>query len=102
MSLVYIDSPHLEIVHQVLNAYHQDFYIFGSRSKGNHRPLSDLDIVSKGSLTKVQASEIKEKFEESNLPYKVDLVLWDEIDENFRQKISPDLKKIDLAQLVIS
>lgn len=94
MTAVHIEPRHFEIVKKILKPYHQDFYVFGSRSKGNHRPLSDLDIVSKSALSKLQISEIHELLEESNLPYKVDLILWDEIDESFKNNIQTDLKRI--------
>jgi predicted nucleotidyltransferase len=94
MTQIHLEPKHLEIICQVLKPYHKNFYVFGSRSKGTHRPLSDLDLVCREPLSKLQVSEINEKFEESNLPFKVDLVLWDELDENFRKKISADLKLI--------
>lgn len=84
MTVFHIEPRHFEIVKKILKTYHQDFYVFGSRSKGSHRPLSDLDIVSKGPLSKLQVSEINEQLEESNLPYKVDLVLWDELEDFLR------------------
>jgi len=91
MKTLHLDPPHLEMVREILRPYHQNFYAFGSRTKGTHRPLSDLDIVSRAPLSKIQVSEINEKFEESNLSFKVDLILWSEIDEAFKEKISPDL-----------
>ena len=90
----YIEAKHLELVRKILNSYHHEFYIFGSRAKGTHQPLSDLDILSKSPLSKLQISQINEQFEESKIPYKVDLVIWDELDELFRSKIQSDLKKI--------
>ncbi len=94
MTAIHIESRHLEIVQKILRPYHQEFYVFGSRSKGNQRPLSDLDITSKKPLSKLQVSEINELLEESNLPFKVDLILWDEIEESFKKTIQADLKKI--------
>lgn len=94
MPALHIESKHLEIVRKILNPYHQDFYVFGSRSKGNQRPLSDLDIISKKPLSKLQISEINELLEESNLPFKVDLILWDQLEESFKKIIQADLKKI--------
>ena len=50
-------------------------YLFGSRAKGNASPYSDYDIAieSNTSLRK-KLSEIKSIVEESQIPYKVDLI----------------------------
>ncbi len=50
-------------------------YLFGSRARGDNTPFSDIDI---GILTEEDISSdltiLREILEESNLPYKVDLV----------------------------
>ena len=49
--------------------------LFGSRAKGNYRLGSDVDlaIMNKGVDVK-RLNKLKSNFEESSLPYKVDLV----------------------------
>ena len=91
---LYIEPNHLKIVREILKPFHQEFYVFGSRSKGTQRPLSDLDIVSKIPVTKLQFSQINEQLEESNLPYKVDLVLWSDLEDAFKENIQKDLKPL--------
>ncbi len=55
--------------------------LFGSRALGTYKPGSDIDLaimndgVSVGSLRKLIA-----QFEESSLPYKVDLLLYPSIE----------------------
>ncbi len=64
-----------EILHegQVLN-----IWLFGSRSRGEARPFSDIDImletVGDQELTGAQISELIEALEESNSPYKYDVL----------------------------
>lgn len=50
-------------------------HVFGSRAKGNYRPGSDVDlaIMNKG-VNSTVLSRLIGKFEESNLPYNIDLV----------------------------
>ncbi len=50
-------------------------YLFGSRAKGNHNPGSDVDlaIMNEGADVKT-IGRIKSDFEESSLPYRVDVV----------------------------
>ncbi len=91
---LYIEPNHLKIVREILTPFNQEFYVFGSRSKGTQRPLSDLDIVSKIPVTKLQFSQINEQLEESNLPYKVDLVLWSDLEDAFKENIQKDLKPL--------
>lgn len=59
--------------------------IFGSRAKGNFRPGSDIDMAVWGQLTHEQLLRAKAAFEESVLPYKVDLVIFENIE-------NPDLR----------
>ncbi|KJV07179.1 nucleotidyltransferase family protein [Methylocucumis oryzae] len=63
-------------------------WAFGSRVKGNARPSSDLDLVvfSKPSQ-RSQVFALQEALEESNLPFNVDLLIWDEIPDNFKTTI---------------
>ncbi len=55
-------------------------YIFGSRAKGSFKEGSDIDlaITNKGVDT-ISIARIKGEFEESSLPYKVDIVAYPDI-----------------------
>ncbi|MBT4791105.1 MAG: nucleotidyltransferase domain-containing protein [Halobacteriovoraceae bacterium] len=70
-------------------------FIFGSRSNDSNRPDSDLDIlIDDKTITPDIVSRLDEAFEESDLTYKVDIILRTRIDDSFYLKIAPDLKKI--------
>jgi len=63
-------------------------WAFGSRIKGSARPTSDLDLVVFAKHTqRSQVFALQEALEESNLPFKVDLLIWDEIPDNFKSTI---------------
>ena len=66
-------------------------WVYGSRVKWTSRPQSDLDLVV---FTKPdqerRVSELREAFEESNLPFRVDLFVWDAVPEQFRKQIEAD------------
>ena len=63
-------------------------WAFGSRVKGNARPWSDLDLVVFAAPAQETAvAELREAFEESDLPFRVDLLVWDEIPDSFRKQI---------------
>ena len=66
-------------------------WVYGSRAKWTSRPQSDLDMVV--FVTPEQnrrVSELREAFEESNLPFRVDLFVWDDVPEQFRKRIKRD------------
>ena len=82
----------LSILEPYKNKY--DFYYYGSRVKGNFRPLSDLDIllISKNDITKNDIYTLKEAFDESILPYVVNISC--NIDVKFYNLIKNELVKI--------
>lgn len=63
-------------------------WVYGSRVRGTSRPGSDLDMVVLATPEQArEVSELREAFEESNLPFRVDLFVWDEVPESFREGI---------------
>ena len=66
-------------------------WAYGSRVKWTARPNSDLDLVAFARPEQSeQVSELKEALDESNLPFLVDLHVWDDIPEKFREIISKE------------
>jgi len=52
-----------------------DIYLFGSRAKGKATPHSDVDIaIRSDDLDAAKLAKIRFVIEESNFPYKVDLI----------------------------
>ena len=65
-----------------------EVWAYGSRVLGNPRRYSDLDLVAfvqKGQAARVY--NLREAFEESDLPIRVDLFLWDELPDSFHRQI---------------
>ena len=66
-------------------------WAYGSRVKWTSRPQSDLDLVV---FTKPdqerRVSDLREAFEESNLPFRVDLLVWRSLPEQYRKQIETD------------
>ena len=65
---------------------------FGSRATWNAKDYSDLDlaVVGDGPLDWRALGRLKEAFEESNLPMRVDVLDWQAISESFRKVIERD------------
>lgn len=69
--------------------------VFGSRATGQHvRRYSDLDLVlmTDEPLPPDQLAELAEAFEESDLPWTVDVIDWAAAGAAFRQRIEADLR----------
>jgi type I restriction enzyme S subunit len=63
-------------------------WAFGSRVKGTSRANSDLDLVVFSTSDQISAvNALKEAFDESSLPFSVDVLIWDQISESFRKNI---------------
>ena len=63
-------------------------WAYGSRVQGTARPHSDLDLVVFVSpRQRLQVEDLREAFEESELPFRVDLHVWEELPGRFRKRI---------------
>ena len=88
-----ITSDQRELILGLLEDYlpNVTVWIYGSRIKGTTRAQSDLDmVVFTVHGQEAHVSNLKEAFEESNLPFRVDLFRWDEVPENFRATIQKE------------
>ena len=87
-----------KIIVGILNGYKKDydFYYYGSRVKGTFNKTSDLDILIKGTseMPLLDLVELKEKFDESKLPYIVNFTDYNGLDEKFYNLIKNDLVPI--------
>lgn len=65
-----------------------EVWAYGSRVKRTSRPSSDLDLIAlAGARQRQQVSDLREAFEESDLPFRVDVLVWDEVPDSFREEI---------------
>ncbi len=85
-----VSAGDFELLQSLLRQHLPDtmVWVFGSRVKGTSRPDSDLDLVvfSKPEENR-QVHELKEALDESNLPFRVDVLVWDRISDAFRENI---------------
>lgn len=95
---MFMDDRHLVIVKDILKKYPYTFYAFGSRVRGTEKKLSDLDLCFIEDIPGNIRSHIDEDFENSDLPYKVDVVDWHACDENFKSLIRTDLTIIQMGE----
>lgn len=84
--MITIEPRHLEIVKNILGAYDYTFYAFGSRvTQKNLKKFSDLDLFYLEPIPSKTLFALEEAFEESDLPYKVDLVDFFKCNSEFQK-----------------
>ena len=89
-SSLQLNDQQLETVRTLLTRHLPgvEVWAYGSRAKGNAKPWSDLDLVAFAESAQQNAvAELREAFAESDLPFRVDLFVRDEIPESFRENI---------------
>jgi len=85
-----IDVPdrHLKTIKRILAEYTGDCEVraFGSRGNGTAKKHSDLDlaIVGKGKIGRRVKMLLREAFEESDLPFRVDVIDYNTVSDAFR------------------
>lgn len=87
-----IEKKYKNMVEGVLLQYPYKFYAFGSRSTGKYTQHSDLDLCVFGSISIKEYSELKTQLLDLLIPFSIDIVAWNLIDQSFKEIIKPDLK----------
>jgi predicted nucleotidyltransferase len=72
--MISIEDRHLKILQNIFSSYPYEFYLFGSRLKGTAKKFSDLDLFYKDPIPDRILLALEEDLEDSDLPYKVDIV----------------------------
>lgn len=89
--MINISPAHLEIVKKILQKHVPDceIRVFGSRLNEKIKTYSDLDlaIVGKEKLAINKIYSLKEDFQISDLPFRVDVLDWNSISPEFRAVI---------------
>jgi predicted nucleotidyltransferase len=96
-----IELNHQRIVLDILREHLPPgvrIWVFGARACGRARRYSDPDLAIDAGrrLTIDERATLREAFDECDLPYKVDIVDWQAISDNFRQII--DQERVALVE----
>ena len=85
-----LEQKHKELIKTILKKYlskDQKVYVFGSRSTGNYKKYSDLDLAIEGNIDIIKLSN---EFKDSSLPIDIDIVLIEDLSNEFLKKIKKD------------
>lgn len=96
---MHLDGPHLQEVKRILAFWAPGIpaFAYGSRIHGrNLKPLSDLDLCLKDvrPVPDKVIWQVRDAFDISDLPMRVDVVDWHNLSEEFRDAIGPDLTRV--------
>jgi predicted nucleotidyltransferase len=94
---LYIEPHELQIVRRILRdcITERNVWVFGSRATGVRlKRFSDLDLAIEGRLSLPERARLADEFDESPLPFKVDVVELDEVDTDFRRRIERDFRQV--------
>ncbi|WP_025770992.1 nucleotidyltransferase family protein [Thioalkalivibrio sp. HK1] len=86
-------ETHYQIVQYLLKEYLPDTLVwaFGSRVTFRSIRTSDLDLVVFADDSQIgKVYDLREAFEESDLPFIVDVLVWGRIPEHFKPNIQRD------------
>ena len=83
-----ITSEHYKEICGILNRYlpNSIVWAYGSRVKFTANKHSDLDLVAFG-VSDIRIGNAMEAFENSKLPFRVSLMLWESLPEEFQNNI---------------
>lgn len=99
--MIAIEERHLAIVKNILSQCPYIFYAFGSRALGKAKKFSDLDLCFFEAISQNIRIKLEEAFEESDLPYKVDLVDWNTCDDEFKIILNRDIVCLQASPLLL-
>ena len=104
--MIDLNPNHFETVKRVLAGHVPDCEVraFGSRATWTAKDYSDLDlaVVGENPVVRGTLARLKEAFEESDLPMRVDVVDWHDISESFRGVIERDYVVVQKAAMQTS
>lgn len=94
MPRVALSHAEWEIVSEILRRRlpGREIWVYGSRARGVRvKKYSDLDLAIEGPPLSLEArSDLAEAFDNSDLPFKVDIIEVESLEPEFRQRVEVD------------
>jgi len=96
--MIDLTPAQLKLVQKILSEHVPECEVraFGSRVTHSAKSYSDLDLAIKGDqpIEQRRMNRLIEAFQESDLPFRVDVLDWNEISESFRNVIEEGYETI--------
>ena len=86
--IIDVEQRHYQAIKEILSSFlpYKKVIAYGSRVKWNASETSDLDLVVFNATDK-QIYEVKEAFDESNIPFIIQILNWETIPQDFKENI---------------
>ena len=96
--MINLESEYLKMLKDILNKNIPDFpvYLFGSRTTNTIKAFSDIDLIimTNNNLPSDIVAQLTNEIDESNIPYKVDIVEWHLLSDSLKNSIQKQFVKI--------
>ena len=95
--MIDLEEKYIEFVKNIISRYLKEYklYLFGSRVKGTARKFSDIDLAIQSKyMTRQIKDKLQVEFENSTLPYEVDIVDLNNILDDFKMLIKDSMVEI--------
>ena len=96
MTNLFIEQRHLKILIDIFQKFSTEIevYAYGSRINGKAHEGSDLDLVVKNLPSNLKIFDLKEMISQSNIPFLVDINIYDNLPQSFKDEIEKNNIKI--------
>ena len=90
MNNLFVDTKYLEILLNIFDEFcpQSEIFAYGSRINNCAHVGSDLDLVIKNFPPNKYLFELKEKISESNVPFLVDINIFENLPQSFQEEIN--------------
>ncbi len=95
--MIDLEDKYIDFIKHTIKSELKNFklYIFGSRAKNNAKEYSDIDLaIDSPEFTEKVKMKLELVFENSTIPYEVDIINLNTISETFKNIIKDDLLEI--------
>lgn len=95
--MIDLEEKYINFIKNTISSmiHNYKLYIFGSRAKNRAKKYSDIDLaIDSQELTPQIKTKLEFTFKNSTLPYEVDIINLNDIDNKFKDLIQKDLIEI--------
>ncbi|MCQ2790300.1 MAG: nucleotidyltransferase domain-containing protein [bacterium] len=95
--MINIKQEHINILYEIFNNYcpKAEIWAYGSRVNGDSHSGSDFDLTIKSfNSDNKHLSELKKHIEESDIPFLVDITVFENLPKSFQNEITKKYIKI--------
>lgn len=96
MNKISVEKKYLEMLYNILNKFcpKSEVLAYGSRINGKSHDGSDLDLTIKNFPRDKYLFELKKEISESNIPFLIDINLFETLPQSFKDEIEKNNIKI--------